>query len=71
MVRVWAGRGAVRTQLACLETPQQFFIGATQPLLLIALLLNIHLQVGVFFRELPEEEKETKKGHKRGAFVPA
>lgn len=34
-------------QLARLKTPQQFLIGATQALLLIALLLHVHLQVGV------------------------
>lgn len=39
--------GHPRTQLARLEAPEQFFVGATQTLLLVALFLHIHLQVGV------------------------
>lgn len=35
-------------QFARLKTPQQFLISATQALLLIALLLHVHLQVGIF-----------------------
>lgn len=52
------GRGGrhARAQLARLKTPQQFLISATQPLLLVALLLHVHLQVGIFLRELSEEE---------------
>lgn len=72
MVGVWAGRGTwsrggsmdgggagghPRAQLARLETPQQFLISATQTLLLVALLLHVHLQVGVLLRELPEKEE--------------
>lgn len=53
--------GHVWTQLACLQTPQQLFVGATQTLLLFALHLHVHLQVGVLFRELPEVEKGQKK----------
>lgn len=40
-------------ELARLEAPQQLLVGATQPLLLVALLLHVHLQVGVLLRELP------------------
>lgn len=47
--------GHARAQLACLKTPQQFLIGAAQTLLLVALLLHIHLQVGILLRELPVE----------------
>lgn len=72
MVGVWAGwrtwsgggpmegggaGGYTRTQLACLKTPQQFLVIATQPLLLVALLLHVDLQVGVMFGELPEQEE--------------
>lgn len=49
--------GHPRTQLARLKAPEQFFVGAAQALLLIALLLHIHLQVGVLLRELPDQEK--------------
>lgn len=49
--------GHPRAQLARLETPQQFLISATQTLLLVALLLHVHLQVGVLLRELPEKEE--------------
>lgn len=49
--------GHPRTQLARLEAPEQFLVGATQSFLLFALFLHIHLQVGVLLRELPEEEK--------------
>lgn len=78
MVGVWTGRGArsrdgsmegggagghARAQLARLKTPQQFLISATQPLLLVALLLHVHLQVGILLRELPEK-KEGQSKHK-------
>lgn len=71
MVRVWTCGGArsrrgvvnrggsgghVGAQLACLEAPQQLLVGATQTLLLFALLLHVNLQVGVLFSELPEEK---------------
>lgn len=71
MVGVWTGRralprrwpmdgggagGHARAELPRLKTPQQFFIGATQPLLLVALLLHVHLQVCILLRELSEEE---------------
>lgn len=71
MVGVWTGRGAwyrggsmdrggagrhSRAQLACLKAPQQFLIGATQTLLLIAFLLHVHLQVSIVFRELSRED---------------
>lgn len=49
--------GHARAQLACLKTPEQFLVGATQPLLLVALLLHVHLQVGVLLRELSNEEE--------------
>lgn len=49
--------GHARAQLACLKTPQQFLISATQPLLLVAFLLHVHLQVGVLLRELSEQEE--------------
>lgn len=49
--------GHPRTQLARLEAPEQFFVGAAQALLLIALLLHVHLQVGVLLRELPDQEE--------------
>lgn len=42
-----AGRHA-RAQLSGLKTPEQFLISATQTLLLVALLLHVHVQVGVF-----------------------
>lgn len=58
------GGGHVRAQLACLKTPQQFLVGATQPLLLVALLLHVHLQVGILLGELPEKEGETGKKSK-------
>lgn len=45
--------GHPRAELARLEAPQQLLVGATQPLLLVALLLHVHLQVGVLLRELP------------------
>ncbi len=72
MVGVWAGRGArcgggsmdgggagrhARAQLARLKTPQQFLISATQPLLLVALFLHVHLQVSILLRELPEKRE--------------
>lgn len=75
MVRVRASRGTrhggwsmvgggsgrhPRTQLARLEAPQQFFVGATQTFLLVALFLHVHLQVGVLLRELPGGEKAQK-----------
>lgn len=75
VVRVRASRGArhggpsmdgggtgghPRTQLACLEAPEQFFVGATQTFLLVALFLHIHLQVGVLLWELPDQEKAQK-----------
>lgn len=46
-------RGHSGAELARLEAPQQLLVGATQPLLLVALLLHVHLQVGVLLRELP------------------
>lgn len=50
----WGGRwGHVGAELACLETPQQLLVGATQTLLLFALLLHVNLQVGVLLCELP------------------
>lgn len=71
MVGVWPGGGTwsrggsvegggagghPRAQIARLETPQQLLVGATQALLLVALLLHVHLQVGVLLRELPKGE---------------
>lgn len=53
--------GHPRTQIACLEAPKQFFVSATQTFLLIALLLHVHLQVGVLLRELPDRETPRKK----------
>lgn len=50
----WGGTGGhPGTQVARLEAPKQFFVGATQAFLLVALLLHVHLQVGVLLRELP------------------
>lgn len=45
-----AGGRHARTQLARLQAPQQLLVGATQALLLVALLLHVHLQVGVLLR---------------------
>jgi len=45
--------GHVGAELARLETPQELLVGATQALLLLALLLHVHLQVGVLLRQLP------------------
>lgn len=39
--------GHAGAQLARLEAPQQLLVGAAQTLLLVALLLHVHLQVGV------------------------
>lgn len=76
VVGVWARRGAwsgdgsmdgggagghARAQLARLETPQQLLIVATQPLLLVALLLHVHLQVGILLGELSGEEGGREK----------
>lgn len=56
----WGGAGGhVRTQLASLQPPQQLLVGATEALLLVALLLHVHLQVSILLRELPEEETRT------------
>lgn len=62
-------RGHPGAELARLEAPQQLLVGATQPLLLVALLLHVHLQVGVLLRELPfqrEQRKERAYCHCRG-----
>lgn len=65
--RAWSREGAmegggagghVRAQFACLKTPQQLLVVATQTFLLVALLLHVHLQVSIILRELPEEEKQ-------------
>ena len=60
--------GHARAQLACLKTPQQFLIGAAQPLLLVALLLHVHLQVGILLRELPDRDTQKSK-HKYHVLV--
>lgn len=52
--------GHPRAQIARLETPQQLLVGATQTLLLVALLLHVHLQVGVLLRELSEGEGQNE-----------
>ena len=40
-------QGHVGAELPRLEAPQELLVGATQALLLLALLLHMHLQVGV------------------------
>lgn len=63
----WFGAGSVDggcagghpgAQLACLEAPHQLLVCAAEALLLVALLLHVHLQVGVLLRQLPGEEEE-------------
>ena len=53
--------GHARAQLARLKAPQQLLVGATQTLLLVALLLHVHLKVGVLLGELSEEEDEEEQ----------
>lgn len=51
------GGGHAGAQLARLEAPQQLLVGPAQALLLVALLLYVHLEVGVLLRQLPEWRK--------------